>query len=81
MKKYYKVSESVLLNLLSKARKLELLESGSVNVNARSRYLDLYYDFLKTSCKDNGIDLEQFGEGVLDFSDTTKRALSNFEEI
>ena len=79
MEKYYKVRELTLLDLLEKAYRFEALVSGSVS-DWRWRG-EAYYDFLKTYCEDNGIDLEQFYEGALDFSDIAKSDLSKFEEI
>lgn len=79
MEKYYKVSESTLLDLLEKAYRFEALVSGGVDL--WWRYEDVYYDFLETYCVDNGIDFEQFYEGTLDFSTIAKSDLRNFEEI
>lgn len=79
MEKYYKVRESTLLDLLSRACKLEALEDGGVD--NWLWYGDSCYDFLITYCKDNGIDPKLVDEGVIEFYDVAESDLKNFEEI
>ena len=79
MKIYYKVRESTLLDLLSRAYKLEALEDGGVD--NWSWYIDSCDDFLRTYCKNNGIDPKLVDEGAIGFYDVAESDLKNFEEI
>ena len=79
MEKYYKVSESTLLDLLEKACRFEVLVNSGVDSWYGYEYA--YCDFLEAYCIDSGIDCAQAYEGELDFSDIAKSDLKNFEEI
>lgn len=79
MEKYYKVRESVLLDLLEKANRFDALKNGGVD--NWMWYGDSYCDFLRTYCEDNGIDPEQIDEREFDFFDIAKSDLGSFEEI
>lgn len=77
--KYYKVCEPLLLGLLETSNRLHALEQGGVD--SWAWYGDSFRDFLKTYCKDNGIDPEQVDDGSFDFADLAEIDLKTFEEI
>lgn len=79
MEKYYKVRESVLLNLLEESNRLAALEQGGVD-----NWMwcgDSYSDYLLAYCEDNGLDPEQVGNGSFCFTDLAEIDLKSFEEI
>lgn len=77
--KYYKVCEPLLLGLLETSNRLHALEQGGVD--SWAWYGDSFRDFLKTYCKDNGIDPEQVDDGSFGYVDLAEIDLKSFEEI
>lgn len=77
--KYYKVCEPLLLGLLETSNRLHALEQGGVD--SWAWYGDSFRDFLKTYCKDNGIDPEQVDDGSFGYVDLAEIDLKTFEEI
>lgn len=77
--KYYKVREPLLLCLLETSNRLHALEQGGVDNWAW--YGESFRDFLRTYCKDNGIDPEQVDNGSFGFAELAEINLKSFEEI